>query len=636
MIECSLQNVSKSFGANKIFENISFEIKTKEKIGLIGPNGVGKSTLLKILMGKEDHEGMVMFRKGVSPGYLEQIPDYSSAFTGKDVLELAFAKIHAAAKRMEELAHLMAEQHSDDIMAEYSQLLMEYELMGGYDTEEKQSKVVEGLKIDDNMLKTSFDSLSGGEKTKIILGKILLEEPPLLLLDEPSNHLDLSTMEWLEQYIDQYSGAVVIVSHDRYFLDKAVTKIIEMTPKGAYVFHGSYSYFAEEKKRRYDLAMKEYTANQKEIKRVEEQIKRYRIWGAMRDSEKMYAQAKQLERKLEKMDKVEKPVYENQKLKLKARETKRSGKEVLTGVNLSKSFGENLLFSAMDFRAYYRDSIGILGDNGSGKTTLLRILTKELEPDEGNVKYGSNIIIGYISQHIDFEETQKNIMEYFQYKYNITNSDARRELAKVLFTGDDVFKKIDVLSGGEKSRLRLCSLMYEKVNLMILDEPTNHLDIESREILEDILKEYDGTIVFVSHDRYFIAKIAKQINVLENKKMKVYRGDYEYYKSQLQKEQEKLIEAQSEKSRSLPATRTKSEETMRENEIARLKKKVDAMEEEITSIEEILKEIDDTMLEHGDNLEKISELSLSKNALQKELEGKVHAWERLLYELENV
>ncbi len=635
MIECSVQNITKSFGANKIFENISFEVKTKEKIGLIGPNGVGKSTVLKILTGEEDCEGEISFRKGVTAGYLEQSPVYEDKYTGEDVLNLAFANLDDIKSRLKELELLMADENEAvKIMDDYSDLLAEYEHKGGYETQEKFSKVVGGLKITDSMLNTGFNKLSGGEKTKIILGKILLEEPPLLLLDEPSNHLDLSTMEWLERYISHYSGAVIIVSHDRYFLDKAVTKIIELSSNAAYEFYGNYTYFVDEKKRRYEEAYKKYKQNQKDIKRVEEQIKRYRIWGAMRDSEKMYAQAKQLERRLDKMEKLDRPVLENEKLKLKAKESRRSGNDVMIAKDVSKTFGSNRLFSNVDLNVYYKDSLAILGDNGCGKTTLLNILTNRLEPDCGSIKLGTNINIGYIAQNISFSDDEKTILEYFQYKYNINNSDARQELARVLFTGDDVFKKIKVLSGGEKSRLRICSLMYENVNLMVLDEPTNHLDIESREILEDILNEYNGTIIFVSHDRYFIKKVARRISVIDNKRLKIYNGGYEYYLNEIQKQKDADIKIAETKTNFDKKLKTKNQDTIKKSSIARIEKKISAMEAEIESIEEILAQVYAEMLKYGDNLEKLNVLAETKKELSKELDTKINIWEELTKEME--
>ena len=635
MIECSLQNVSKSFGANKIFENISFEIKTNEKVGLIGPNGVGKSTLLKILMGKEDCEGTVFFRKGVVPGYLEQLPEYDDRYLGRQVLSFAFENINKIKSKMEELELKMAsDENLDEIMEEYSKLHTDYEMKGGYNIEEKMSKVINGLKISDNMLNTYFNKLSGGEKTKIILGKILLEEPPLLLLDEPSNHLDLSTMEWLEQYISQYNGAVIIVSHDRYFLDKAANKIIELSPNGAYIFNGNYSYFINEKKIRYEQDLKEYKQNQKDIKRVEEQIKRYRIWG-QQGSQKMYVQAKQLEKRLDKMEKLDKPIYENKKLKLKSKDVKRTGNDVLMVENLSKSFGENLLFQDVNFNVYYMDSLAILGDNGCGKSTLLNILLNKLKPNSGSVKYGTNINIGYIAQNISFDSDDKSILEYFQYKYNITNAAARMELAKVLFFGDDVFKSIKVLSGGEKSRLRLCSLMYENVNLMVLDEPTNHLDIESREVLENILTQYTGTIIFVSHDRYFVSKVAKKIAVFKDKNLTLYNGNYEYYKDQLAKQNETPKDLVSNKSVK-KKLKTKNEKTIKDNRIAKLEKKINAMEAEIKSIEEIINDVNEKMIKHGDNVEKLIMLENTKKSLKDELEIKISTWEELTIEREEI
>lgn len=356
----------------------------------------------------------------------------------------------------------------------------------------------------------------------------------------------------------------------------------------------------------------------------------------MRDSDKMYAQAKQLERKLEKMDKLDKPVYENQKLKLKAKQTKRTGNDAIIAEGLSKSFGNVNLFNNLDLNVYFRDSIAILGDNGCGKSTLLKILLNKLDADAGSIKHGSNLHIGYIAQNIEFSAEQKSIVDYFQYKYNINSADARRELAKVLFFGDDVFKKIDVLSGGEKSRLRLCCLMYENVNLMVLDEPTNHLDIESREILEDILTKYDGTIVFVSHDRYFIKKVAKQIAAFEDKKLSMYKGNYDYYKEQVAKRQEEQTAQLNASAQKKEKTVTKHESTIRANEIDRIQKKLSSMEAEISSIEEIIKEVDVQMLKNGDDLDQLMELEQTKSTLVIDLEVKIEKWEALTKELEHI
>lgn len=539
MIEIGVSNLTKAFGIDKIFENITFDVKTKDKIGLIGRNGIGKTTLMKILAGYENYQGgQVNKRKGLTIGYLEQIPNYDDDNTVLDVLNEAFSTLNDIRLQMEQLERSFDNLKDDELKSainRYSSLHDTYEISGGYNTKEKLSKILKGLEISDSMQERLFNQLSGGEKTRVILGKILLEEPELLLLDEPSNHLDIKSVEWLEEYLCSYNGTILMISHDRYFLDRVVTKIIELEPDCAQIYYGSYSKYVAEKELRFLQAMKEYESQQRKIKKMEEQIQRYRIWGEMRDSDKMYKRAKELEKRLEKIDRLNKPIVDKKAADFQINNTERTGKEVIKVNSIEKAFGSKKLFNDVNFTLFYKDSLCILGENGTGKSTILKIILNETNPDSGEVKIGSNVKIGYLPQEISFDKEDVSIVDYFSYYYGISLGEARKELAKILFSGDDVYKHISTLSGGEKSRLKLGMLIYEKVNTLILDEPTNHLDIESREVLEESLINYEGTLLFVSHDRYFVDKIANCIGEIENRKFKLYEFDYEGYKQEKQR-----------------------------------------------------------------------------------------------------
>lgn len=544
MVELGINELTKYYGANKIFEDISFDIMRGQRVGLIGQNGCGKTTILKIIMGIEDYEtGTVAIRKGAKVGYLDQMPMYEDTITGLDVLYKAFNELFEIREKLmsiEKQLGILEDDALEKALQKYGEVSEIFEREGGYDVETKISKIAAGLQITEDMKEMPFNLLSGGEKTRIILGKILLEEPDILMLDEPSNHLDMLAIEWLEEFLKAYKGTVLVVSHDRYFLDSVVNRIIEIEPQKAVIYHGNYTYFTLEKERRFLIDLKFFMNQQKKIKNMERQIERYRIWGVMRDSNKMFRKAKELEKRLEKMEKVDKPVFEKKRIKLNAAMGERSGKQVLAIDKLSKRFESKSLFSEIDLNIYFQDSGCIIGKNGSGKSTLLKIALGELQADDGTVKLGSNVTIGYLPQHTLFIDETKTVLEYFQDKYSISIGEARSALAKVLFIKDDVFKRISSLSGGEKSRLKLCEILYEDVNFMILDEPTNHLDVESREVLEDILIDFSGTLLFVSHDRYFISKVASKIIEVEESTVTTYKGDYEYYKEKKRKLNERV------------------------------------------------------------------------------------------------
>lgn len=615
MIECSINNLVKYYSANKIFENISFEVHSRDRLGLIGQNGCGKTSLLKILMGMEEYQGgNLSFRKDIKIGYLDQIFKCDNNTTVLDILQSPFEEIRLLINKMKEVEKELKNLSGDSLenqMNKYGLMMEEFDCNGGYLVETNINKICTGLNIPDSFRDLPFERLSGGEKTRVLLGKLLLEEPDLLLLDEPTNHLDIKSIEWLEEFLKEYKGSVVMVSHDRSFLEKVATRVIEMDSTGANIYEGNYSFYLIEKEKRFDLAYRAYLSNQRKIESMERQIERYRIWGAMRDSEKMYRRAKELEKRLDKVDLIDKPKDGNAKIKLNTSAIQRSGKIVLDIEDLSKSFGDKKLFSNLTFTLFYKDRLCIMGDNGSGKTSLLKLILGEDKSFEGKIKHGSNITIGYLPQNVVFEDEELTILEYFASKHRLSNSDSRKELAKMLFIRDDVFKKIKSLSGGEKSRLRLASLIYDKVNLLILDEPTNHLDIDSREVLEDTLADYNGTILFVSHDRYFVEKLANKMLIFENFKVDLYPMPYNEY---LERSHRLNIETPIEKIKKEPKAPQRKSERKPNNTY-----RINALNKEIEELEGNLDKLSFEMEANNDDADKLYELYTDKENLENKL-----------------
>ncbi len=591
MLELNINNIKKTYGADLIFENISFDIKSNERVGIVGPNGCGKTTLLKIIYGQENViEGNISFRKGSVVGYLDQIPEYKNLKV-IDILNIAFTETFKIKKQLDTIALKLTEPNNyDKNMKEFTRLTEIYERLDGYLIETNINKVCTGLKINSDMREMDFSLLSGGEKTRIMLAKILLEQPSILMLDEPSNHLDLESIEWLETYLSNYNGAVIIVSHDRYFLDNVCKKIIEISTYKAHVYHGNYSYYVLEKERRFLLELKAYLSQQKQIKRMEEQIKRYRIWGVMRDSDKMFRRAKELEKRLEKVERLDKPKDANDKMKLRNQNTSRSGKRVLEAYNINKSFDDLHLLENAYLELYYQDRLSILGNNGTGKSTLIKMLIEDFHETEDPIyKWGTKLKLGYLAQEVNFKDDNLTILDYFMKEHGVGQAEARNVLATALFIRDDVLKKIKVLSGGEKSKLKLCSLTHNQTNFLILDEPTNHLDIDSREVLEEMLLLFEGTILFISHDRYFIKKIATRIGEIEHKKITYYEGDYDYFRH-IKKE----ITAKSKKQK---------KPRMKAKQI----KKRDYLQE-LENLEHKINDINNRMKEHAFDAIKLTEL----------------------------
>lgn len=524
MVELNIKNLSKSFGEKKIFENISFQVQSDEKVGFIGRNGTGKSTIFKIIEGSETQDSGHVFINS-SIGYLSQIPDYPNK-TVMDVIYLAFKDVSEISIRLRELEHQMgfSNQNMDILMKKYGNLMEEFERKDGYNIQTKIDKVISGLNIDSNLLEHEFDSLSGGEKTKIMLAKLLLEEPKILLLDEPTNHLDLGALEWLETFLKNFKGTVLIVSHDRYFLDKVVNKVIELTPDGVEEYNGNYSYYVIEKERRYLSNLKSYLTQQQQIDRMQEQVDRF----LSSNSEGLHRKAHEIERRIERIEKLDKPIFQRKSMAMSLEMQHRSGNRVVEFDSLSYGF-DNFLFEGINGEIFYKDSIGIIGKNGCGKSTLIKLLLGQLLPIDGIIKTGSNLSIGYLDQNMNFSDENSTVLDYYIKANDVSIQQARNALAKMLFTGNDVFKKIKNLSGGERSRPKLATIMCQKPNFLVLDEPTNHLDLNSREVLENQLIDFAGTILFVSHDRYFLNKLATKIWLINNQTLLQIDGNYDDY-----------------------------------------------------------------------------------------------------------
>lgn len=523
-------NLKKSYGADVIFDNVSFDLKEGEVVGLLGRNGTGKSTLLKILKGLETPDsGNIQFFKKCSMGYLEQIPEYPN-MTVQDVLYLPFEKVMSIEKDMRAIEGLLAtslnENDVNKLLEKYGKLQEAFDKNNGYSISSKVEKIKNGLNITEDLSNSIFDKCSGGEKTRVLVAKMLLEEPEILLLDEPTNNLDIKTLEWLEDYIKQYKGSALVVSHDRYFLDHVIGRVFELDADGIEEYDGNYSKYIQDKEQRFLERYKAYENNQYITRRMEMQVRRLKSMN----SQILRGVANKIENRLNKMEKIDKPIFEKKSMRMREFSGSRSGATLLEAVGIAKSFEQKELFSDIDLTIEKGDRIGIIGENGSGKTTLLKILLGQEMPDDGIIEISSTAKIGYLTQDTSFEDEEKTILETFIQSFDSMNQgEARNKLASMLFTSDDVYKKIKVLSGGEKIRLKLCILMNQNLNLLVLDEPTNHLDLNSREVLEENLMNYSGTLLFVSHDRYFLEKMTNKIWNLENKQMEVFLGNYDEY-----------------------------------------------------------------------------------------------------------
>jgi ATPase subunit of ABC transporter with duplicated ATPase domains len=514
---------------------VSFEIRRGERVGLVGPNGSGKTTLLRLLAGADTPDrGEIFISKGARIGYLEQIPEADPGASVMEVLRTPFADLLKLEQQMQELAIRMADPRLNGselnrVLNRYQVCQEEFEKRGGYEMEAQIRKVVHGLNLPEEMLGRPFASLSGGEKTKIGLAQVLLSEPDLLLLDEPTNHLDLMAIEWLEDFLSQYRGAVLVVSHDRYFLDRVVNRIIDLEGGECTLYHGNYSAFVTEKEQRLLAEFQAYQEQQKKIKKMKEAIKRLREWANRSNPPNagLHRRASSMEKALERMEKLDRPVLERKRIALNFEIKERGGQEVFRLENIFKEYGNKLVLNGVDLLVRSGERVAIVGRNGSGKSTLLRILMGEETADLGEVFVGPSVKVGYLSQQGWEGDPDLTVLEAFREEVPVEEGEARHILARFLFYGHAVFRRIRDLSGGERMRLRLAQLMHRDVNALILDEPTNHLDIDSREVLEEALLRFRGTVLAVSHDRYFLNKLFTPVYWLENGILTRYEGNYD-------------------------------------------------------------------------------------------------------------
>lgn len=644
MIELSINKLEKYLDSNKIFDDITLNIYDGEKVGIVGDNGCGKTTLLKIICGiyemTRDDKGSIFITKNASISYLDQMPSYSQDTTVLDVLNKAFDTVKEAEVKMKELESKMREFKDEKLeraLKEYNRLQEFYEAHDGYKQDEKLKRICTGLKINEEFLKKDFKILSGGEKTTVVLGKILIENPDILLLDEPTNHLDMESCEWLEGFLKSYKGMVIIVSHDRYFLDNVVTKIIEIEDKESTIYQGNYSDYTKQKEENMLIEFNQYKEQQKKIEAMENAIKRLRDWASRGDNEKFFKRAASMQKALDKIKRIDKPKMEKTTIKLNFNETERSGNEVLNIKNLSKSYEDKILFDNAELNVRFKERVGVIGKNGCGKTTLLKMILNEEEKYGGDISLGENIKLAYLPQNIEFEYEERSVIDEFRKDISMVEGQARGYLSKFMFYGSDVFKKIRHLSGGERIRLKLSKLLYEDINLLIMDEPTNHLDIGSIETLEEALNNFKGTIIFISHDRYFLNKMSERIVAIENGKFESYLGNYDYYK---ENKQLTSMEKQSTDESDNPINCGKNSKDMWKNkkdegrELKKLKSKAERMELNISDLEEKIREIDKSMVECACEYDKLNELDLIKKDLEQELDGMISEWESLVETLE--
>jgi len=624
MIDITISNLTKEFEVGKkILDGLSFQVDQGERVGLLGKNGAGKTTLFRILTGELDYDGgAVSMAPGKRLGLISQIPVYPAGYRVEDVLRAAFDRLKAMEEELKALALRMEHGAEKELLARYDVLTAAFEAAGGYEAETRLAKVCNGLGIAQNMRMRMFSELSGGEKTRINLARLILEDTDILLLDEPTNHLDLNATEWLEEYLSRFKGTVLAISHDRYFLDRVVSRIVELQEGKAEFYTGNYSFYAQEKERRYQERLKQYEKEQAKIAQLEEAADKLHLWAFM-GNDKLHKRAFSMEKRIERLHTTDKPKKERA-LTTRFGEREFRGDEVLSVHALKKGFEGRVLFQNMELEVLGGERIALLGDNGAGKSTFLKILMGEEAQDGGSLRLGPTVKIGYLPQIVKFAHPERNLVDTMLYDCSCSTQEARDRLAAFHFRGEDVFKLVSALSGGEQSRLRLCMLMDEKINLLLLDEPTNHLDVSSREWIEEAVEDYAGALLFVSHDRYFINRFARRVWVIENGEVQDFKGSFEEYRA---KRERKTVPVPKEEA-------PKQEKPKRTGGTKLLEKQVASAERTVGKAEERLFELGEEIEAASSDYLRLQELYGERERLEDELACLYAEWERLAGELE--
>ncbi len=628
MADITIQNLTKYYGDRLILSNLNFDIQPGEKVAILGPNGAGKTTLLHIIAGRLPYDdGHVSIGTGRTVGVIDQMPHYDAAATVEDVLRTAFSRVHEVRTELDALAVQMAENpHDALLLRRYGSLQQKLDALGGYDHDFEVDKVCNGLEIPAAQRVQLFSQLSGGEKTRVNLARIILEQTDILLLDEPTNHLDLDAVRWLGDYLESYTGTVVTVSHDRYFLDQCCERIIEIHDTVCDFYAGSYSFYAEERERRYEQRLAEHENQMAERKRLEATARKMHEHG----TEKLAKRAASIEKRIGRMKVTDRPKRQG-RMSVSFGDPNYETEDVLKVRGITKSFYGRKILQDVTFNVRNGERVAILGDNGAGKTTLLRILLGEEHADDGVIKKGQGLRPAYLPQQVHFANEGRNLIDTLIYDKNVTMQTARNRLGAFRFSGEDQLKIVRMLSGGEKSRLRLCELMYDPLNMLILDEPTNHLDLMSREWIEEAVEAFTGTLLFVSHDRYFVSRFATRIIYLENGTYTDFTGDYEAF---LAYRERQTASAPILPKADTPAAPVKTEKPKPKGGTKNIAKKVAVLEREIAQLEERIAALDTEMAECGADAGKLMELMHTREETETELMDKMAQWETLAEQIE--